>query len=78
MPRNVVIYCQRVTERGEMKGETKMTNEMVERMNKAMNRIGGPLAILSLPDEVREIVTNCPDYETRVKMLEMIADQLGK
>jgi len=55
-----------------------MTNELVKRMNKAMNRIGGPLAVLNLPDEVREIVTNCPDYETRVKMLEMIADQLGK
>jgi hypothetical protein len=55
-----------------------MTNELIERMNKAIKRIGGPLAVLNLPDEVREIVTNCPDYETRVKMLEMIADQLGK
>lgn len=51
---------------------------LIERMNKAIKRIGGPLAVLSLPDEVREIITNCPDYETRVKMLEMTADQLGK
>lgn len=55
-----------------------MNAQLIERMNKAMTRIGGPLAILDLPSEVREIVTNCPDYETRVKMLEMIADQLGK
>ena len=55
-----------------------MTDKPIERMHKAMKRIGGPLAVLNLPDEVREIVTSCPDYETRVKMLEMIADKLGK
>lgn len=55
-----------------------MNNSLIERMNKAIQRIGGPLAVLDLPDEVREIVTNCGDYETRVKMLEMIADKLGK
>ena len=55
-----------------------MTSELVERMNKAMNRIGGPLAVLDLPNEVREIITNCNDYETRVKMLEMVADKMGK
>lgn len=55
-----------------------MNAKLIERMNKAIKRIGGPLAVLALPDEVREIITNCPDYETRVKMLEMTADQLGK
>lgn len=55
-----------------------MTNELIERMNNAIDRIGGPLAVLNIPGEVREIVVNCPDYETRVKMLEMIADRLGK
>ena len=55
-----------------------MTNELVARMNKAMDRIGGPLAVLELPAQVREIITNCGDYETRVKMLELVADQLGK
>ena len=47
-------------------------------MNKAMKRTGGPLAVLALPDQVREIIVNCPDYEARVKMLELVADQLGK
>ena len=55
-----------------------MTNALIERMNKAMKRIGGPLAVLELPESVLNIVTNCEDYETRVKMLELIADQLGK
>lgn len=55
-----------------------MTNELLNRMNKAMNRLGGSIAILNLPDEVKEIITNWADYETRVKMLEMVCDQLGK
>lgn len=55
-----------------------MNANLIERMNKAMQRIGGAVAITNLPDEVKEIVTNCPDYETRVKMLEMIAGQMGK
>ena len=55
-----------------------MTNDLIKRMNKAMARIGGPLAVLELPEQLREIITNCEDYETRVKMLELVADQLGK
>lgn len=55
-----------------------MTNELIARMNKAMKKLGGPIGILSLPDQVKEIITNCPDYETRVKMLEMVCEQLGK
>lgn len=55
-----------------------MNDSMMKRMNAAMKRIGGPLAVLDLPEEVRNIITNCPDYETRVKMLEMVADKLGK
>lgn len=55
-----------------------MKQELVDRMNKAMARIGGPLAVLELPEQVREIITGCEDYEARVKMLELVADQLGK
>jgi hypothetical protein len=50
-----------------------MTNELIERMNKAIKRIGGPLAVLNLPDDIKEIITNCPDYETRVKMIELVS-----
>lgn len=55
-----------------------MTKELQERMKKAIDRVGGTLAILDLPEQVKEIVVNCPDYETRIKMLEMIAEQLGR
>ncbi len=55
-----------------------MNDSMIKRMNAAMKRIGGPLAVLDLPEEVRNIITNCPDYETRIKMLEMVANQMGK
>ena len=53
-----------------------MNKELIERMNKAMKKIGGPLAVLELPKEVREIITNCNDYETRVKMLELVAKNM--
>ena len=55
-----------------------MDNKLFERMKKAMERIGGPLAVLNLPDEVKAVITNCPDYETRVKILELVCKQLGK
>lgn len=55
-----------------------MNKALVERMDVAMKRIGGPLAVLELPEAVREIITSCADYETRVKMLELVADQMGK
>ena len=62
----------------EKQEEMKMDNELIDRMHKAIKRIGGSLAILNLPNEVKEIITNCPDYETRVKMLELVCEQLGK
>lgn len=46
------------------------------RMSQAIERIGGPLSVLALPDTVREPIVNCKDYETRVKMLELVADRL--
>lgn len=55
-----------------------MTTELIKRMNNVMNRLGGAIGITNLPEEVKEIISNCDDYETRVKMLEMCADELGK
>ena len=52
--------------------------ELTPRMNAVMKRLGGPLAILELPQQIRETVAECQDYETRIKMLELIADQLGR
>ena len=59
-----------------------MNKTLVNRMNAAIAKIGGAAALLAtldtLPGEVREAVINCPDYETRVKMIELIADQVNK
>ena len=53
-----------------------MDTKLIERMNRAITRIGGPLSVLALPEEVRKPITECRDYETRVKMLELVADRL--
>lgn len=55
-----------------------MTEELIKRMNKAMEQIGGTLGFLNLPEQVKDIVVNCNDYETRVKMLELCVEQLNK
>ncbi len=53
-----------------------MREDLTQRMNKAIDRIGGALAVLELPEEVKQIVTGCEDYESRVQMLELIADTM--
>ena len=55
-----------------------MEQKLVERMNRVIKRLGGPLALLDLPEEVKRPIVECRDYETRVKMLELVAKQLGK
>lgn len=49
-----------------------------ERKMEALNRIGGTMAYLNLPDAVKEIVGNAPTEEAKVKMLELIAENNGK
>ena len=49
---------------------------LTARMSRAIARIGGPLSVLALPEEVKQPIINCTDYETRVKMLELVADRL--
>lgn len=73
---NTIVGGARSPETG--KENQTMTNELIKRMNNVMTRLGGAIGITNLPDEVKEIITNCNDYETRVKMLEMCADKLGK
>jgi len=53
-----------------------MRKDLTQRMSKAIDRIGGALAVLELPEEVKQIVTWCEDYESRVQMLELIADTM--
>lgn len=49
-----------------------------ERQAKALKKIGGAMELLNLPENVREIIANCNDYETKVKMLELVAENIGK
>lgn len=51
-----------------------MREDLTQRMSKALDRIGGALEVLELPDEVKAILTWCEDYESRVQMLKLIAD----
>ena len=44
-----------------------------KRYNEAIKKIGGPAKLLSLPEEVKEVLKNTKDFETKVKMLELIA-----
>lgn len=55
-----------------------MDQKLIARMERSIKRIGGPLSVLALPDEVKKPITECRDYETRVKMLEAVADRLGR
>ena len=47
-----------------------------ERQKKALDKIGGALGLLKLPENVRKIISECPDYETKVKMLELVAENI--
>lgn len=47
-----------------------------ERQKKAIEKIGGAMGLLNLPENVREMIANCGDYETKVKMLELVAENL--
>lgn len=46
---------------------------MTQRYEKAVKEIGGAVALLNLPDQVKEVIKNTRDLETKTKMLEMIA-----
>lgn len=51
---------------------------LMERHSEAIKRIGGALALLSLPEEIKVILMGNYDLETKVKMLEKIADAMEK
>lgn len=45
-----------------------------KRYQNAINKIGGTSAILMLPAEVKKILKSVTDLETKVKILEKIAE----
>lgn len=51
---------------------------MIQRWQKAMNRIGGPAVLLSLPEQVREVLKSTDDLTAKTRMLETIADAMNR
>ena len=49
-----------------------------ERYQKAIKKIGGAAALLNLPEQVKEVLQNTSDLETKTAMLELIAETLDK
>ena len=45
-----------------------------DRYQDAIKRIGGTLGLLSLPQQVQDILKRTTDLETKVEMLELIAN----
>lgn len=45
-----------------------------KRWSKAIREIGGAIGILNLPEQVQDVLKSTSDLETKVKMLELIAD----
>lgn len=55
-----------------------MKKSWEQRHTEAIKRIGGVSGLMNLPDEVKAILKNNYDLETKTKMLEAVADALGK
>lgn len=47
-----------------------------QRYSNAIKKIGGALALLALPDDVKKVLSGNYDLETKVKMLEAVADHM--
>lgn len=49
-----------------------------QRYSEAVERIGGALGLLDLPEEVQKVLRGYYDLETKVKMLEKVASAKRK
>lgn len=49
-----------------------------KRYSEAIRKIGGTFGLLALPEKVREVLSGNYDLETKVKMLEMVAEAMRK
>ena len=67
------VSSEKQPQNGAERGD-KMT--LQERQAKALTKIGGALGLLDLPEDVRTIIADCQDYETKVKMLELVAENM--
>lgn len=51
-----------------------MTQE--KRYAEALKKIGGPAALLNLPEDVKKVLRETTDLEIKTQMLELIADHI--
>lgn len=49
-----------------------------QRYKNAVKALGGPLGLLNLPEQVKAVLKNTTDLETKTKMLELIVSELNK
>ena len=49
-----------------------------KRYAEAIKAIGGTIALLNLPSQVKEVLANTNSLEYKVKMLELIAENMNK
>ena len=62
-----------------MKALTKEENTMTaleKRYEKAIQDIGGAAGLLNLPEQIKKLLKNVRDQETKVRLLEEIAAEL--
>jgi hypothetical protein len=64
-------------ERAAEKVENSMKT-LEQRHTEAINKIGGTAGLLNLPEQVKEILKGKYDLETKTKMLEAVAEAMGK
>lgn len=53
-----------------------MMTTLEKRYQVAIDKIGGPAGLLNLPSQIKEVLKNTRDLETKVKLLEEIAKAL--
>lgn len=53
-----------------------MMTKLEKRYQIAIDKIGGPAVLLNLPRQIKEVLKNTKDLETKVKLLEEIAKAL--
>ena len=49
-----------------------------QRYSEALKKIGGASGLLNLPDDVKAVLKGNYDLETKTKMLEAVAEAIGK
>jgi len=56
----------------------RMEKALQARYQRALKRIGGALALTALPEQIKKVLKEETRLEVKVRMLEEIADRLGR